>query len=364
MRLHVFNPEHDLSLAANILRFTPPKAARVLRESLDFLPALWAGEGDFVLVFDKEKALDNLYKLRLYNIGAQFVTDNSLKQYFAPEKIHVFPWGWDLSVVERLQRIGAEKFLLPTASQLDDIRQISHRAWSANHLLSKLRGYENILTAEAWEACSENALDEICHSVGRCVLKAPWSCSGRGIRYVQNERDFLRNRQWALQVIRKQGSLCIEPLYNNVCDFAMEFTALSDGTVRYNGLSVFSTTHGAYQGNMVAPEAQKQSLLAQDVPEPLIGQLAERLRSTLQEELQGRYEGPMGIDLMVVRMEEQGILVHPCVELNLRRTMGHVAIDLVGRMPIGKQFFAIRKCEEKKLIDERDVTEGMELYFF
>ena len=364
MRLHVFNPEHDLALAANILRFTPPKAARVLRESLDFLPALWAEDGDLVLVFNQEKAIERLQELGFYNIGVQFVTDDSLKDYIFQGKLQVSPWGWDLSIVERLQKIGAEKFLLPTARQLDDIRQISHRAWSANHLLPQLRGHENVLAAEAWEVDSENAFDEICRSVGRCVLKAPWSCSGRGIRYVRNEEDFLRNRPWALQVIRKQGSLCVEPIYNNVRDFAMEFTALPDGSVRYDRLSVFSTTHGAYQGNMVASEEQKRSLLAQEVPESLIELLAELLRSTLQEELQGKYEGPMGVDMMVVRNEDQRLLVHPCVELNLRRTMGHVALDLEDRMPADKQFFAIRKSEEKHLNDDRNADERMELYFF
>ena len=41
----------------------------------------------------------------------------------------------------------------------------------------------------------------------------------------------------------------------------------------------------------------------------------------------GDYRGPFGIDMMVVRGDD-GFLLHPCVEINLRRTMGHVALSL------------------------------------
>ena len=36
--------------------------------------------------------------------------------------------------------------------------------------------------------------------------------------------------------------------------------------------------------------------------------------------------GPFGIDMMIVKGEKYGL--HPCVEINLRRTMGHVALSL------------------------------------
>jgi hypothetical protein len=38
----------------------------------------------------------------------------------------------------------------------------------------------------------------------------------------------------------------------------------------------------------------------------------------------GTYSGPFGIDMMIIK---DGFL-HPCVEINLRRTMGHVALSL------------------------------------
>ena len=45
--------------------------------------------------------------------------------------------------------------------------------------------------------------------------------------------------------------------------------------------------------------------------------------------LKDQYTCVFGIDMMVVRRDDgDGFLLHPCVEINLRRTMGHVAISL------------------------------------
>ena len=56
MTLHIFNPEHDIALASNLSNFTAPHAGRQLRNDLGFLPALWAQEGDQILVEHEESA--------------------------------------------------------------------------------------------------------------------------------------------------------------------------------------------------------------------------------------------------------------------------------------------------------------------
>ena len=56
MKLHIFNPEHDIALASNLANFTAPHAGRQLRANLGFLPALWAADGDAVLVDDVASA--------------------------------------------------------------------------------------------------------------------------------------------------------------------------------------------------------------------------------------------------------------------------------------------------------------------
>ena len=47
---HIFNPEHDMALAAGIKGFTPPAAGRGMRYWLGFLPSFWADDGDVVII--------------------------------------------------------------------------------------------------------------------------------------------------------------------------------------------------------------------------------------------------------------------------------------------------------------------------
>lgn len=64
MKLHVFNPEHDIVMAYGDGMFTSPHAARGLRRDLGFIPAFTAEDGDFVLVDDIESALESLRHVR------------------------------------------------------------------------------------------------------------------------------------------------------------------------------------------------------------------------------------------------------------------------------------------------------------
>ena len=102
MKLHVFNPEHDIALAVNMEQFTAPHAARELRADLGYLPALWAEDGDMVLVDDVPAALETV---RHHGDDAQeviFVTDRDLQQLSTLSPMKVEAWGMNKSLVMRL----------------------------------------------------------------------------------------------------------------------------------------------------------------------------------------------------------------------------------------------------------------------
>ena len=72
MTLHVFNPEHDIALAYDNKYFTAPHAGRQLRHDLDYLPILWAEEGDYVLVENVSSAQQHALRLQRYGKQVQF----------------------------------------------------------------------------------------------------------------------------------------------------------------------------------------------------------------------------------------------------------------------------------------------------
>ena len=89
MKLHIFNPEHDIALAANQERFTAPHAGRRLRTDLGLIPAFWASEGDMVLVDDVEAAIEARRHLSKFGKDVVFVTYADLKA-FAFEDVESF----------------------------------------------------------------------------------------------------------------------------------------------------------------------------------------------------------------------------------------------------------------------------------
>ena len=335
-KLHIFNPEHDMALAANLAHFTPPHAGRQLRHDLGFLPALWAEPGDMVLVDDVGAATESFRHLGL-PLRPMFVdraTLTRLMRAVKGEGIEIRPWGWDVAVRQLLCECGVSTSWLSTPAALEQIRQMSHRGWAAVHLLPRLVELPGTV-GEAWTLHGVDEMRKVARTGCGLVLKSPWSSSGRGVRYVSESLveevhgsalpASLAN--WFAHVLERQGCVMAEPYYNKVVDFGMEFVSDGLGGVDYSGLSLFHTVNGAYVGNVVDTEEHKEEQLVRYVSVQLIRQLRKRIAEVLGEAFGRCYQGRFGVDMMVVRQGRR-FLVHPCVELNLRMTMGHAALAL------------------------------------
>jgi hypothetical protein len=225
---------------------------------------------------------------------------------------------------------------------LTALRQLSHRR-TAVGLLAALRQHQSLADQTVGESCECRTMDDVLQILSRwrrVVLKAPWSSSGRGIKYVDGQLS--RSQQgWCVNILREQGSVVAEVHYNKVKDFGMEFFSDGRGNVTYLGLSLFSTLNGAYTGNILATEADKEQMLAAYLPAELTHAVRTQLEALLSQPIGTAYHAPLGMDMMVVsqsskdhaqtsmfKAQSSNFLLHPCVELNLRRTMGHVALAL------------------------------------
>lgn len=236
-------------------------------------------------------------------------------------------WGWDARIVHQLRKRGCPEYLLPSEEQLATIRQLSSRQ-TAVQLLPLLTD-----KFKSWWCESIEEVETL--PTGTKLYKAPWSCSGRGV--------FPYNRKRIEKIIREQGGIEVEPLYDRVADFAMEFYC-EGGEVHFLGYSAMlpaslpvvdngaRTTDGggilstAYGGNLVASDEFILSLLTQFVSEEEVLRVRDALIEVLRAHIAPRYTGPLGVDQMIVR--NVNYQLHPLVELNLRHTMGHVAIAL------------------------------------
>ena len=339
MTLHIFNPEHDIALASGLANFTAPHAGRQLRNDLGWLPALWAQKGDAVLVDNVEHA-ERAWRKVIARVAPimEPASLNGRDIHFVPWKpslssvpfSDIQPWGWDKALCATLRRHGASEALLPSAEQLSAIRQLSHRQLAAR-LLPLLRCERTV--GESFECTREKEVEALLEQFGQVVMKAPWSSSGRGLRFLSVDRTpFRMQAGWFRNLVASQGSVMVEPYYNKVKDFGMEFHAEADGQVHYDGLSLFHTVNGAYAGNILATESEKESMISRYIPAGLLNDIQPTICHSMAVLLQGRYQGPFGVDMMIVaRPAADGFQLHPCVEINLRRTMGHVALALTPR---------------------------------
>lgn len=324
MNLHIFNPEHDIALAANLSNFTSPHAGRQLRHDLGFLPAIWAEEGDVVLVENVEDARRDFAKV-MHRPFDGFVDKSQLRKLGITR---VDPWGWDLALRSFLLRYGVEA--VPSEEEIGVIRDLSHRKHAVGLLRSlALEG----TVGHSWRADLLAEVQQALKDYQRIVVKAPWSSSGRGIRFIDKELNEYQQR-WIENIIAQQGSVVIETYCHKIKDFGMEFESDGEGHVRYLGLSLFYTQNGAYMGNILASEEEKTEMISHYVSVDLLDAVKEKICRYLGELYCHQYAGPFGVDMMVVRgNDQQHFLLNPCVEINLRRTMGHVALALSEQVP-------------------------------
>lgn len=315
---HLFFPENDLALASDLSNYTPPRMARATHAAGETLP-MWYGRPGDVFICN----------------GVNNSWFNAMSEAFAlrtdvfphrPEEYTPRPWGWSKASRRRLIAEGFSVDRLPDDAALNQIRSLSHRRSSviiADALAAFLPDFR--FTPPAVEAFTvDEALTVIDAFGGDCVIKSPWSNAGRGIAFT---RGFSENAlvQRISDIINAYNSVLFERAFDNICDFAMLFESTDSGDVRYVGLSLFETDkRGAYMRNIVANDIILADKIAEFLPENILRPVADSLCAILSDYIGGKYRGPLGIDMLVARTNAGNIL-NPCVELNLRNTMGHVA---------------------------------------
>lgn len=344
MRLYLFNPDHDEAVAYNKPNYIADKASQALSADLATLMAWLASDGDAVVVPDVAvaEAWAGLPSVQACLPKVHWVQASGREPMACCATAHPTPWGWNRQVHRRLQRLGCEN--LPSEAHLDAVRRVAHREVAAR-LLHRLKKVLPEVVGEAHYCTTEAEVERSISVPHTTLLKLPWSGSGRGLR-----RGFGGLHKpldgWVRNALERQGGVMVEPFYDKVSDFAMEFYAdATTHSVRYIGMSCFATTGiGGYAGNRLATNEALMAEAEQGLRSGLLMAVRDAICQCLPEVLAGNYTGPLGIDMMTLRMPEGGeqVYLHPCVEINVRHTMGHVACALSARLaPESEGRFAI-----------------------
>lgn len=225
------------------------------------------------------------------------------------------PWGWSQAVKRIFVKAGIDPRLLPSEHKLDILRRLSHRRLTVE-IHSFLRTGLEPIEAFTPDECIRAV--ERWHNV---IAKYPWSSSGRGIFHGGEgfEKSFLQRCTGA---IGAQGSVMIEQALKVDTDFAMLFHAHLREGVRFVDYSLMLNHGTAYAGHQVLPSAAIHDLLSRKVGQETLENTRRGLEEFLSSRLIPHYEGYLGVDMMVYIGSDGHLRLNPCVEVNLRHTMG------------------------------------------
>jgi hypothetical protein len=316
-KLFLFNPDHDLAMANHDVNYMPPASARQFGMDLALFPAWYAGSKNAVLA-PSAYNLSFLNGMRLkFPQLASLLTETEVA---TAKGVDFIPWGWDAAVYKRFIQLGAPPHVLPEQDALSVIRKKSHRLQSVA-LLKRLQFGR--CCGESFYMTGLGELKDYVESRASCLLKAPLSGSGKGLTWCRGVFTPPVS-DWCKNVIRQQGGVVAEPLYDKVLDFAMQFYAGAGGTVRFAGYSLFYTNaNGAYDSNLLATDMDIEDLLAGHIPLCVLHEVRDALEKELAGLIDGVYTGYLGVDMMVCRCcDPLECRLHPCVEVNLRMNMG------------------------------------------
>lgn len=342
-KLLIFNPDTDFARAETNPGYIPKKNVAALRSQLALLPALFADRNDFILVpetfstdvvaadtkFDNPNSLSSRLLLLVSERNLQVVKPTDIKillNSLSTVNLEIIPWGWDRYIRRELLNLGIDSSLLPTDEELDTIRRLSHRktALELNRIISSTDSNIKVNLARMLTS-ADDVLAFACDN-DHAWLKAPWSSSGRGIlRAVDSSPEKIR--QWTHAIIRKQGCVMAEHQENKLLDFASEWM-IENGKTFFIGLSMFNISgRGKYDGNILMSPSEMFEFI-NSKSDGSLRHILDIQKASLPKMLKG-YNGPLGVDMMV----RKDRTINPCVEINLRYTMGYIAIKAVELWP-------------------------------
>jgi len=321
-KLYIFNPENDMALGCGHNSYNAPAWTVRFRNDLEILPAYIAEPGSMLLVRD---ATVSQAWLNGHSLDVEAVTASQLR---GMRDVEVMPWGWSQPLCKELSIAGLHRTELPDEAAMETVRNLAHRRTSiaVHKAIAEETGKE--FSPIPVELSDADAVTRWAIEHPGCYIKTPWSGSGRGI-YRAIDTDTAEFARWCKGAIARQGSVLCEVALDKVLDFAMEYRC-SGNRCEFAGYSVFaSDEQNQYGSGIVDTVATLHDIIAAQYPE--VDMINEAMRRVVERIIAPHYNGYLGVDMLLYRTWDGDIKLDPCVEVNLRCTMGLVTSILGER---------------------------------
>ena len=338
--IFLFNPTCEYAVANGKASWQPNRLLQKMETDLATLPQFFAQSCDIVLTenlpssefihsFDQlECQLPQFFKKH------DFIKEAEIK----PNELNrLVPWGWSVATHKLLSPLKKHCSYEFKSSPVFNWKPESKELYSkrfALEVLTKLLSelhYDFLLPGHLLtEVCTtQSEIEKVISKWGNVMIKAPWSCSGRGLQPITKTPVHPKVWERITGIINDQRFVIAEPYLNKVADLAFEFK-VEKGRVDFCGISNFFTDNkGQYQGNYIhgIPNEYDNDTVTflKSLPDILVKPIIKTLESS---KLSLLYEGNFGVDMLIFRDEKNRLKVNPCLEINLRQNMGLLALQL------------------------------------
>lgn len=338
--LYWFNPTNELAVANGLKTYMPPRHLKRFEDELASLLNVFCKEDDLLLSIPFSKEFSRAMQEAGFFLPKtlELSSKTVLKDWGIKD---LRPWGWSPAAHFALTDLKKQthSFISNKRDEWEpELRFFHSREFSSAVLNLFLQRTEieavyisNLNTSQKCTKAFE--LEKLLESWGSCVCKSPWSSSGRGLQFIRQPELNQSIVQWFRGCVAKQGYCMIEPVHEKVLDFSLQFEVAFDGSVRFLGHTFFKTNQsGQYDCTYLNAHNYLSSSKAYALVNKTIDDLVLGLLNVLKKtDLSKYYKGVFGVDCMLV--DECGMLkIHPCVEINLRYTMGYVAMVLEQKL--------------------------------
>ncbi len=338
--IYLFNPTFEYAVANGNASWQPNKLLQKMENDLSTLPLFLSQPGDVILTnkIPSERFINSLKQINI--TSRQFIkkdTFTSNKIFIETKKNRLLPWGWSPAAHKLLSPIknscSAEFKNSPVFNWHHRQKHLYSRKFSLEILTSLITQFpDNLFISKEYLPKIVTDKPEFKKQIEeweKIMVKAPWSSSGRGLQPVTKTPVHEKVWEKLLGIVSEQGFAIVEPFLNKEFDLAFQFQ-LEKRKVTFLGTSHFLTDKkGQYVGNSLngLPQKVKNDMaeFIELVPGKIIKPLIETIESS---ELAKNYEGFFGVDTLIFRDRNNRLKINPCLEINVKQTMGLLSLQL------------------------------------
>jgi uncharacterized ferritin-like protein (DUF455 family) len=349
--VHWYNPNAESHAAAAYTHrsYQPNKIEVALEHDLEMLSLAWCRRDDVSLM---RTLPSNAHRAYLKKAGFDLPEVMEVGSLAGRKLGGLRPWAWSPDASDALKSFADDVSpALPWQwrEQVPEWWFSKEAGFRLNEMLT-LPGEELGFFCKDLDSAAE-ALECLLKR-GPVLLKAAYACAGRGHRKVMPGEDFM---PWLNKVIKRHGGVAVEPWLERELDFSALYEIREGGDVDFIGMTEMKNdAQGRYQSTKVKPKwatgfnDELSSFLFRDAK--INDVYGEKIPLALSTLLKG-YVGAVGVDAMVARRPDGSLGIRYVIELNVRMTMGRVALEIAKkRMP--------NKGGQLRILQKNKLAEG------